>query len=734
MAVLIPRAAPAGSVAPLPGVRQTARLDTSVLQRGIGQLGDAAQQYIQREIDLADQAALMEARNALSAWEGQIKDPSNPNGLRAFQGKESLRAGEVLLPQADAHISQIRQRLTPRQQQQFDLIAGNFKAQFHEGVNRWADRQFTAYEDATFQATNENLLNDAVAAGLEGDWTRQAQIANELVTINRAHLSTRGMGEELIKQRERGLVSNIHAATVDGMMTADPQAAMAYYDRWADQMLPADRAKIERALYPVVEDLAADSYADAIVGGQAVQADDPQTIDAAIVQLESAGVDTATATTSSATGAGQFVKSTWLQVIRKHRPDLAEGKTDEEILALRTDGALSREMVAAYRRDNTAILQANGVQTTAENVYAAHHFGPGGAVAFARASGDTPMSEILTAGQMRANPYLQGKTKAEVIAMWRRRGLPGGEVNGVAMASAPPASKAEAIARAREIRDPRLRRAVERKIVERFALRELQEAEAAKAQDEAANIALTENPTMSLREALGAEGYARAVREGKLEAWERVRLAKIQGTFVQDDPVFVEEVSREAVTDFAAFLRRNFDDPEVQERLSTAQLAAFKKMQAEGRKPGTQQDWATEEQRLNTAFTTLGLTTDGLKGKRKDEVNRRRGEFRLAWMSAERELIQLLDGKKPTPEQYDRLLDGVVRTFSRRMAEGKVDPRRFEGETVPGMYSRGAQFRSEITPAERQGAIEAYRRKYGTNPTETQITEAVIKMRSLSNG
>ena len=39
--------------------------------------------------------------------------------------------------------------------------------------------------------------------------------------------------------------------------------------------------------------------------------------------------------TSSALGLGQFINGTWLDMIKRYRHDLAEGKSDAEILELR---------------------------------------------------------------------------------------------------------------------------------------------------------------------------------------------------------------------------------------------------------------------------------------------------------------------------------------------------------------------------------------------------------------
>lgn len=47
--------------------------------------------------------------------------------------------------------------------------------------------------------------------------------------------------------------------------------------------------------------------------------------------------------TSSALGLGQFINGTRLDMVKRYRPKLAEGKSDAEILELRKDADLSKE-------------------------------------------------------------------------------------------------------------------------------------------------------------------------------------------------------------------------------------------------------------------------------------------------------------------------------------------------------------------------------------------------------
>lgn len=143
--------------------------------------------------------------------------------------------------------------------------------------------------------------------------------------------------------------------------------------------------------------------------------------DAFRIALESGGVADAAAPTSGAFGVDQFIPSTWRAVVARAQPAWAQGLSDAELLAARADPAKSAEMERVLRRENAAALDAAGVPADALNLYAAHHFGSAKGVAFARAADDTPMAEILTPAQMKANPYLEGKTKGQAIDNWRGR-------------------------------------------------------------------------------------------------------------------------------------------------------------------------------------------------------------------------------------------------------------------------------------------------------------------------
>jgi type IV pilus biogenesis protein PilP len=137
-----------------------------------------------------------------------------------------------------------------------------------------------------------------------------------------------------------------------------------------------------------------------------------------IIGVESGGNATAQNPRSSARGLGQFIQSTWLDMIGRHRPDITAGKSRAEILALRDDPQLNADMTMLYLRENRAQLQAAGVPTDPGALYLAHFMGPGGAVQALRAAADTPISRLMSNAAISANAPIRhnGRSFAQFTA------------------------------------------------------------------------------------------------------------------------------------------------------------------------------------------------------------------------------------------------------------------------------------------------------------------------------
>jgi hypothetical protein len=150
-----------------------------------------------------------------------------------------------------------------------------------------------------------------------------------------------------------------------------------------------------------------------------------------ILAAESSGNPYASNPNSSALGLGQFIAQTWLDTLAKHRPDLVAGKSPEELLALRTDPALARQMTAALAADNAELLGKAGISPSAGALYLAHFAGPQGAINLMKANPSTPAAQILGAAAAKANPFLANMSAGDVLA-WASRKMGGSPLQAAA--------------------------------------------------------------------------------------------------------------------------------------------------------------------------------------------------------------------------------------------------------------------------------------------------------------
>jgi len=145
-----------------------------------------------------------------------------------------------------------------------------------------------------------------------------------------------------------------------------------------------------------------------------------ETLTERIVHVESGGSARAKNPLSSATGAGQFISKTWIRMMNTYRPDLARSLSTADLLALRYDATLSREMVRNLAREGEAYLRARGHQITAGRLYLCHFLGMEGAHQVLAAAGSSQLSAVLGSAVIQANPFLTGKTASYVVD-WAER-------------------------------------------------------------------------------------------------------------------------------------------------------------------------------------------------------------------------------------------------------------------------------------------------------------------------
>jgi len=145
-----------------------------------------------------------------------------------------------------------------------------------------------------------------------------------------------------------------------------------------------------------------------------------------IITVESKGDPNAKNPNSSAEGLGQFTNDTWVSMISKYRPDLMVGRTEAEVLGLRTDPALSVEMTKNYTRENAEGLAKAGFPVNESTLYLSHFLGLGGAKKMLNAPADALASEVAGGDATTRNQSILGgtKTAADVLS-WASKKMGG---------------------------------------------------------------------------------------------------------------------------------------------------------------------------------------------------------------------------------------------------------------------------------------------------------------------
>ncbi|MCO5066562.1 MAG: M23 family metallopeptidase [Rhizobiaceae bacterium] len=168
-----------------------------------------------------------------------------------------------------------------------------------------------------------------------------------------------------------------------------------------------------------------------------------------IIHVESGGSARAKNPLSSATGLGQFISKTWIRMMNTYRPDLARTMTTAELLELRFDPTLSREMVRNLAREGEAYLKQRGHGITAGRLYLCHFLGMEGAHLVLSAARTEALVNVVGAGVIQANPFLAGK-EAGYVVDWAERKMRGARGLASAPSSQAPSAPVAAMVEVRQ--------------------------------------------------------------------------------------------------------------------------------------------------------------------------------------------------------------------------------------------------------------------------------------------
>jgi Transglycosylase-like domain len=135
-----------------------------------------------------------------------------------------------------------------------------------------------------------------------------------------------------------------------------------------------------------------------------------------LMQAESGGRADARNSRSTAVGPYQFIASTWLQIARTSFATETAGLKPHQVLDLRTDMTFARRAAKIYTEENAAHLVAHGQKASFANLRLAFLVGAAGAVKVLSAKPDTPVSALLGATVVGANPFMRTLDAEGLIA------------------------------------------------------------------------------------------------------------------------------------------------------------------------------------------------------------------------------------------------------------------------------------------------------------------------------
>ena len=134
-----------------------------------------------------------------------------------------------------------------------------------------------------------------------------------------------------------------------------------------------------------------------------------------LMRAESNGRAFAANPRSTALGPFQFIKSTFIELTRRHFPEVAP-LTDEQLLALRTDHVVARRAAAIYSMESLAYLTEKGLKPSFGDLRLAYLVGPYAAARVLQAPPQTPAGDILGSQVVKANPFMRGMSASQLIA------------------------------------------------------------------------------------------------------------------------------------------------------------------------------------------------------------------------------------------------------------------------------------------------------------------------------
>ena len=220
--------------------------DNSGLQRGIAQIGQAAQQFAARETEKADTAALMAADQQLDQWQQQtFFDPQN--GVYAKKGEAALDITNQTIGQFEKQQEQVAKTLkNERQRARYAEIVMRRRQSLNNDLNRYEYREREQYYDDVDRGQLETSMQGAALN--YNDPEKIAHYQNKMEAVLKAQAERKGLPAEMQQANLLKANSGMASAVISRMVNDDPYKAKSYFQSAQDQMTAEDQVQISRLI------------------------------------------------------------------------------------------------------------------------------------------------------------------------------------------------------------------------------------------------------------------------------------------------------------------------------------------------------------------------------------------------------------------------------------------------------------------------------------------------------
>lgn len=220
--------------------------DNSGLQRGLAQIGQAAQQFAMREQEKADTAALMAADQQLDQWQQQtFFDPQN--GVYAKKGAAALDITNQTIGQFEKQQEQVAKTLkNERQRARYAEIVMRRRQSLNNDLNRYEYREREQYYDDVDRGQIETSMQGAALNYNDPD--KIAHYQNKMAAVLKAQAERKGLPAEMQQANLLKANSGMASAVISRMVNDDPYKAKSYFQSAQDQMTAEDQVQISRLI------------------------------------------------------------------------------------------------------------------------------------------------------------------------------------------------------------------------------------------------------------------------------------------------------------------------------------------------------------------------------------------------------------------------------------------------------------------------------------------------------